>query len=393
MCSKECDQKDSAVKLLFLLPSFTFGGAERTSLNLLRGIDKSRFRVCLITSRKIFSYFEHIEIEKFLAVEDLGIETWFGSLKTFIRDIRSIALLIKREQPDLAFGMMHYPSSLLVFAKKIFRFSAKVIVSPRGPSKEYLRYFEAKMIRKLSLKLIFSFFCKYADGIVVSSEGMKEECVKNFHAVSERVRVIPNSLDFSEIAIKAEEKADLEISAGIPVISVSGRIEREKNLPYLLRAFCAVRKKKEARLLFIGDGKERNNLERISQELSIGSDVIFVGYQSNPYKFIKNSDIFVHTCLFEGFANSIIEAMACGVPVIAVDCPYGPRSIITHGKNGLLVPMDDEETLADAILKLLNDRGLRNALVAEGYQRAADFSVGKMVEGYEGFFNRIALDI
>jgi glycosyltransferase involved in cell wall biosynthesis len=178
--------------------------------------------------------------------------------------------------------------------------------------------------------------------------------------------------------------------AGARVICTSGRLEREKNLPMLLKAFREVIRGKNAKLLILGDGTMRQELEGLSHELDIAQDVVFAGHQRNPYKFIRASDIFVHTCLFEGFANVIIEAMASRVPVIAVDCPYGPRDIIEHGENGLLVKADDESSLAGAIVRLLGDEGLRSALAGRGTERSRDFSSDRMVKSYEDFFREVA---
>lgn len=381
--------KSGSVRLLFLLPSYTFGGAERTSLNLLTNINKERFKICLVTSKKLYQYFNHLHLEKFLPVEDLSLDVWFNSLKRFMLDIRTVASLLKTEKPDLAFGMMHYPSALLVFAKKLFNINSKVIVSPRGPSMEYLRYFEKDYFRRTILKGIFSFFCKYANGLIVASDGMKEECIRHLHAPARKIKVVPNSVDTNDIRIKAEEDININIPQDAFIISTSGRIEREKNLPFLLEAFCEIRKKESVKLLVLGDGSERQNLERFSEGLGIAEHVIFAGYQKNPYKFIQRSDMFVHTCLFEGFGNAIIEAMACRVPVVALDCPYGPASIITNGEDGLLVKMNDKDALIMAITKLLNDKILRDKIAHNGYIRAEAFSINNMVMGYEGFFEHI----
>jgi glycosyltransferase involved in cell wall biosynthesis len=377
-------------KLLFLLPTFVFGGAERTSLNLLNGIDKNRFRISLVTSRSIFQYFQHIDIENFIAVEDIGIDVWFGSLKRFMQDIKRTADLLKAENPDLAFGMMHYPSSLLVFAKHFFHVRTKVIASPRGPSTEYLRYFEHNLLRKACLRRIFYLFLRYADGVVVNSTGMKGECIRDFHVKEKRISVIPNSVDVQAVREMSGEDADINIEESFLVFSAAGRLEKEKNLPFLLRTFSQVRKKIEAKLLIIGEGSEKVLLQNLSAELGIADDVIFVGYQRNPYKYIVKSDIFVHTCLFEGFPNIVLEAMAFGVPVVTMDCPYGPRDIIKHGENGFLVPMNDERALVDTLLKLANNKELRDLTAKKGFERVMDFSIKKMVDGYESFFCNIA---
>lgn len=377
--------KKDKIKLLFLFPTFTFGGAERTSLNLLSGIDKTRFRICLVTSENVFQYFRHIDIEKFIPIEALGIDVWFAGLRWFMRDVSKVASLLRTEKPDLAFGMMHYPSSLLVFANKIYNLKLKVIASPRGPSIDYLQFFEQKIFRKIYLKLIFIFFCKYADGIVVASRGMKDECARHFYAYSSKIAVVPNSVDALDVKIKAEENIDMVFPAGFRLICTSGRLETAKNLPMLLKAFSVVRMREKVKLLIIGDGVERQNLEKLSHELNIAEDVIFMGHQTNPYKFIKRTDMLVHPSMSEGFANAIIEAMACGVPVVALDCNYGPRDIIKHGENGFLVPMNDEGALIDAITTLLQDRRLRDDMARRSLERAGDFSVNSMVTGYENF--------
>jgi glycosyltransferase involved in cell wall biosynthesis len=375
-----------------VLPSFTFGGAERTSLNLLGGIDRNKYRICLVTSKTMFHHFQHIGIDKFLSIEDLGIDVWFHTIKRFVLDIRKMAIVLKTEHPDLAFGMMHYPSSLLAFAKKVYNLKVKVIVSPRGPSTEYLKHFEHTFFRKAWLRWVFGFLCRSADRIVVSSTGMKEECVRDYQAIPENIEVIPNSIDIHDIKKKADEAIDIAIPPGFSVIATAGRLEREKNMPVLLKAFSEICKREKAKLLVIGDGSEKNALEILSDELDIRKDVMFVGYQNNLYKFISKADIFAHTCLFEGFANVIVEAMACGVPVVAVNCPYGPRDIIEHGVNGLLVPIQSEGSLIEALSALLKNEQLRKDMSRRGLTRSLDFAVDTMVLSYQNFFEKILLE-
>jgi glycosyltransferase involved in cell wall biosynthesis len=378
------------MRILFLLPTYTFGGAERTSLNLLGGIDKKKFRICLVTSKKIFTYFRHIDIEKFIPLEDIGIDTWFTTCTRFFHDVRRVAALLKKENPHLAFGMMHYPSSLLVFAKKIYRSGIKVIVSPRGPSTEYLRHFEPRGIRCISLRTIFRIFLRFADGIIVNSSGMMEECIRDFNAVKKNIAVIHNGVDVKRIRELSREDAGIEMKKDITVFSAAGRLSKEKNFPFLIKTFSLVRKEREALLLLIGDGFEKNFLQTLSADLGVKNDVLFLGYQNNPYKYIRRSNIFVHTCLFEGFPNIILEAMAIGVPVVSIDCPYGPRDIMKDGESGFLIPVNDEEAMAHALLKLAKDREIRERIGAKGAERAAMLTVQKMVAGYEAFFCTMA---
>lgn len=375
--------------MLFLLPSYTFGGAERTSLNLLSQINTDRFRVTLMTSRNLFPYFQHIDLEDLLPVDDIGIDIWFTKPKKFIQDISKIGSLLRQIKPELSFGMMHYPSSLIVFAKHMFRLNMKTVVSPRGPSVEYLKYFEQNIFRKKYLNYIFRFFCSRADGVIVASRGMLEECIAHYNVQPSCIRVIPNCVDVTDAKLSGNTDTELDIPEGYTVIATAGRLEREKNLSFLIPAFAKVRDAGTFKLVIVGDGTEKSSLQDSAMKLGVEDDVIFTGYQKNPHAIIRESDIFVHTCLFEGFANAIIEAMACRVPVVAVDCPYGPRDIITNGKNGFLISMDDQTKLVDIILKLKSDNGLRETIAKNGYQRALDFSCESMSRGYEAFLEEI----
>lgn len=389
MFSDKSDIKGAKIKIFFLLPSFTFGGAERTSLNLLSGIDRNLFSVCLVTSQSVYKYFENLNLHKFISIEDLKISTWFNNYSKFKQEVDNIAEVLLAEDPHIAFGMMHYPSSLLVFAKKFHNLKTKVVVSPRGPSEEYLKYFVRTVRKKLFFREVFTFSLRNADGIVVASKGMKVECIKYFSADPEIIEIIPNSVNTEEIINKTFEDIDVELPSNTFLLTALSRFEKEKNIPLLLWAFADVVKKERATLLLIGEGSELDSLVQLSHELGINNNIIFAGYQTNPYKYLKKCDIFIHTCLFEGFANVIIEAMACGVPVIATDCPYGPRDIITNGENGLLVNMNDRKALAKAIIMLMHDKNLRQSIAQKGLNRSKDFSLTAMVHGYEDFFKKI----
>lgn len=382
----------SPIKILFLHPTFTFGGAERTAFNLLRGLNKDKFIVTLVTSKKVAQHFSELSLGKIIYIDEMGIDIWFrevtiGNLKKFWSDVRIIAKLLKSESPEIAFGMMYYASSLLSIAKKIFRLKTIVISSPRGPLNAYIKtFYKDKKIDRLFWKLNFCFSCHYSDGLVVASDGTKRECIENYKARPGNVKVINNGIDAERVRERALETVATSIPSGYFIISTAGRLAHEKNLPLLLRAISMVRKTEKVKLMIIGDGPDRPELERLADAFDIKDDVYFPGFQENPYKFIKRSDLFIHTCLLEGFGNVIVEAMACGVPVIATDCPYGPREIIRNDENGILVPMEDVETLVQKILLLLHDENLRKRLSDNAYHRSLDFSVERMVEAYENFF-------
>jgi glycosyltransferase involved in cell wall biosynthesis len=179
------------------------------------------------------------------------------------------------------------------------------------------------------------------------------------------------------------------IRGNTPVIIACGRLTYPKNYQLLLEAFARTQKQINSRLLILGQGEERTSLGELTHKLEIQDKVIFLGFQKNPFKYMAISDIFVLSSRWEGFPNVILEAMACGVPVISTRCPYGPDEVITDGINGILVPVGDKDVMADAIIRLLKDKKLREQLIMGGTKRAEDFRIEKMVAEYEMMINSL----
>jgi glycosyltransferase involved in cell wall biosynthesis len=154
----------------------------------------------------------------------------------------------------------------------------------------------------------------------------------------------------------------------------------------LLRSYALVKDKVKAKLVILGEGKERRNLENLSRELLIEDRVILYGYVNNPYKFMRNAEIFVLSSKLEGFPNVLLEAMAVGVPVVSFDCPTGPNEIITNRENGILVEPGNEKELSDAIIELLSNKDMGKKFVANGLPRAEDFSIDKIIPQFTSLF-------
>jgi glycosyltransferase involved in cell wall biosynthesis len=212
----------------------------------------------------------------------------------------------------------------------------------------------------------------------------------SFSIKKEKCRVIYNPVNLQKIAILSMEAVDHPwLNDEIPVIAACGRLTVQKNYFLLLRTLRLVLKEIHVRLIILGEGDERQMLESYTEELGIQSNVAFLGFQSNPFKYIAHSTVFVLSSSWEGFSLVLVEAMACGVPVISTDCPSGPNEIITDGVNGILVPVSDEKALSDAILRLIRDEALRKQLAENGRKRAEDFRIEKIIKEYEGLFEGV----
>jgi len=145
-----------------------------------------------------------------------------------------------------------------------------------------------------------------------------------------------------------------------------------------LKALAAVRRRTPARLLIVGEGDERAGIEALAAEQGLAEAVIFAGFHPAPHSYVAEADAFVLSSRTEGLANVLVEALACGTPVVSTDCPTGPREVLDGGRYGRLTPVGDAEALAAAILETLAAPPDREALIA----RSEDFSIDRAANAY-----------
>jgi glycosyltransferase involved in cell wall biosynthesis len=136
-------------------------------------------------------------------------------------------------------------------------------------------------------------------------------------------------------------------------------------------------------LIILGEGEARKSLERLAERLGVRNDVDFPGFIKNPFPYMRNCTVFVLSSRFEGLPGALIQAMACGAPVIATDCPSGPAEIIKEGSSGFLIPVGDQERLIGAMKQLLDNEELRRSFSEAGRKAASAFEVSSMVRHYE----------
>jgi glycosyltransferase involved in cell wall biosynthesis len=231
-----------------------------------------------------------------------------------------------------------------------------------------------KMMRRLYPK---------ADRVVAVSQGVANDLISLLNLPHEKVTVIYNPVVTPELFEQAKQPVNhpwFEQNR-LPIILAVGRLTRQKDFPTLFRAFSLVRQVRPAKLLILGEGEERANLERLAIELGIQNDVSMPGFFANPFAFMAKASVFVLSSAWEGFGVVLVEALACGCPVVATDCRSGPREILGNSRYGRLVPVGDHEALAKAILETLDnpdfpaDRQIR-------LQRAMEFSVDAAVDKY-----------
>jgi glycosyltransferase involved in cell wall biosynthesis len=228
-------------------------------------------------------------------------------------------------------------------------------------------------------------FQRQADHIVAVSQGAADDLARTVHIPRERITVIYNPAVhplLSELA--AQPVVHPWFADGHPpVILAAGRLTPQKDYPTLLRAFSILRRKYMAHVVILGEGKELEGLQKLAEDLGIASDVAFLGFDINPYRYMTRCSIFVLSSLWEGFSIVLAEALACGAQIVSTDCPNGPAEILDHGKYGRLVPVGDAAAMAEA-MELAMIVPVQTEMLRG---RAEAFSIDTAVDKYLGILD------
>ncbi|MEW6166347.1 MAG: glycosyltransferase [Pseudomonadota bacterium] len=195
-----------------------------------------------------------------------------------------------------------------------------------------------------------------ASGVIAVSEGVKQDTQRVTGLPPERIVVIRNPVITPQLAEHAAEPIPHPWLADklVPVVIGMGRLTRQKDFPTLIRAFAALQKDLPSRLILLGEGKDRDALIELVGELGLVDNVLFAGFQANPYAWLAHADLFVLSSAWEGSPNALTEALALGVPSVSTDCPSGPREILDGGRYGPLVPVGDARAMTEAMRATLH---------------------------------------
>ncbi|MEY2699832.1 MAG: hypothetical protein RIQ52_587 [Pseudomonadota bacterium] len=194
-------------------------------------------------------------------------------------------------------------------------------------------------------------------GIMAICEGVRDDFIRFSGMDASKVHLVHNPVIDDALRLEARQPVQhpwLHPDAGIPVIMAIGRMSKVKDFSSLLAAFARLRTLRQARLVLVGDGRQKKRLAYQAQKLGVSDDVDMPGFMPNPYASLSKAQLLVVSSRREGGPNVLIEAMALGVPVVSTDCPYGPREILDQGRLGALVPVGHVRALADAMMQALD---------------------------------------
>ena len=392
MAIKRCMEKLKRTTVAFFLPSLDPGGTERNVVNLVNNIDKKRYAVSLVLGVAKGNFLKEINND----IPVIGLHA-YRSIATFFK----LVTYFKTSQPDIFVSAFPRVNVICIVAKIFSKAKTKIIITEHSVFSflpVIAKTFWRGMFARFFMPSICSWLYPKSDAIICVSKGIADDIIKTVNRAL-KVAVIYNPVIAGNIYQLAQEPVDhpwfsnslnsADGNSKIPVVIAVGRLVTCKDYPTLFKALKLVLKRRPCRLVILGEGPQRETLMQLADRMGISPNVAFLDFQQNPFRYMARSSVFVLASLQEGFGNVIIEAMACGAPVVSTDCPAGPGEIIENMKNGILVPVGDEKSMANAILKVLHDPVLAEKLSTAGRERAEFFSVAKSVGEYEKVFQAL----
>ncbi len=387
-------------KIAFVINSLSNGGAERTISNITRNLGGGYSCDIIVNNDSEVAY----PVEG--NVISLGLKAEKNKLKfgyqilAFVKRIVTLRRIKKEKKYDAVFSFSESASIANILSGKSY---CKVIVSVRIHLSSMAGEWLYRFIGFPIIRVIYN----HADKIVAVSEGVRYDLIDNFGIDESHIITIPNGCDLARIdKLASEELSDSEKIAlsGENVIVTMGRLDYQKGQRHLIRALKHVKDEGvDFKLLVLGQGPMLENLEEMVESYGLHDNVIFMGFCENPFRILHNADIYVLPSLFEGMGNSLIEAMACGLPCISTDHDSGAREILApdtdariknktsveHASYGVLVPVPDGKTvtnkehlsneevmMAAAIEEMLTKEDIRNRYRQKAIERAGEMNSG-----------------
>lgn len=370
------ESPDGQHRLAFYIPNLSMGGAEQVTVSIVNGLADRGHDIDLLISDPSGELRSEIH-------DDVNVVV-FGNVRLPIAGIgahvRDIARYIRQTEPAIIIPQMLHASVVCLVASLLVAADTRIVPTAhcsleRAPPESL----KSRIVRALAPRLYST-----ADHVIAVSEGVANDVAETLSVPPDRISVLNNPVDIEAVHERGTESSDhpwLE-EPDLDVILFVGRLADQKDLKTWLRTFERVHKQAPAtRGIVAGTGPRRDSLKRLAADRGLSDLVSFPGFVDNPYAFMSRASVFLLTSQYEGLPTVLIEALACGCPVVATDCPSGPREILDGGQYGRLVPVNAEGELADAVLSTISDPPPAQLLRA----RANRYKPKRILDKYERF--------
>ena len=357
-------------QVMVFRPSLGDGGADRVTVTLLQHLDRTRFAPCIALARPSGVLLD--EVPSDVPVIDLGAPRLAAAVPHLARAIR-------QRRPDAVVCTAGGANVIAVAAHRLAGSKARLVLCERSS----LRRRDRSGLRSAVELRLKRLAYRRADLVTAVSEGVASDLVELLALDRDRVQVVYNPMIADDIAARAAEPvAHPWFAGGDPVLLAIGRLVDIKDYPAMFEALAHIRRSVSARLAILGDGALRGELEARARALGLGDAVAFLGYDKNPYRYMKRARLVLQSSRAEGLPGALIQSLACGTPVVATDCDHGPREVVRDGVDGYLVPVGDPHALAERAIALLRDTAQRARFGAAGVEGARRFSITSSMQRY-----------
>jgi len=298
--------------------------------------------------------------------------------RQMLASVPALAACLDRERPDVLLSAASHAHFAALLGRRRADHAPPLVlrVSNHLSASSWNRVRRPAVLKWLAARAIY----RWADAVIAVSEGVAEDLTRRAGIPRERITVIPNPVVTPDLLGKARLPLDHPWAAPDrpPLILAAGRLVPQKDFGTLVRAFARLRAHRPARLVILGEGRERGRITALAVRLGVGEDVALPGFTDNPFAWMSHASLFVLSSAWEGLPGVLVEAMACGCPVVSTDCRSGPREVLDGGACGRLVPVGDAEALAAAMLATLGAPPPAEVLI----RRAEQFAEGPAVDRY-----------
>jgi glycosyltransferase involved in cell wall biosynthesis len=328
-------------------------GVDRVAGNLIPALARRGYRVDLLKVRRHGP--ELPSLPKGVTVVDLGSRHTYAcvlAVARYLRRYRPAAMLSDKDRVNRTALLARWISGTRTRLALRLGTTVSVDLASRGRFERW--------VQRTSIRTLY----RFADAVIVNARSVADDLCAYTGLDRQRVRVAPNPAVDEAFFAAAPPRPDHPWFAEpeIPVIVAVGELGHRKDFPTLLRAFALLRRDRPARLVILGRGRQREELLRLAAELGVAPDVALPGFRPDAIRYMAHAAAFAFTSLWEGNPLVLVEALAVGAPVVAVDCPGGVREVMDGGRFGPLVPMQDPQALADALGRVLDDPAPRDFL-------------------------------
>jgi glycosyltransferase involved in cell wall biosynthesis len=394
-------------RIALLLPNLAGGGVEACTLRTAAALLRRGFRVDLVLCERTGPLLAKVPagarvialprgpmpVARALAVaaDPVGLQAMLRPVLLAWRPAKHLPHLsglvryLRAERPDAVFASMSVPNLLAVWARRLAGVPTRVVVSEHNTLSAM--HGGSRRWRDRHLPRLLGHAYRLADGIVSVSDGVANDLARPTGLPRARITTVYNPVVTPELVALASQPLAHRwfLPAAPPVVLAVGSLSARKDFPTLVRAFARVRAERDCRLVILGQAaspkkteEKRGGLMALAGSLGVAADIDLPGFVTNPYAYLARAAVFVLSSAHEGLPGVLIEALACGCPVVSTDCPSGPAEILDGGRFGALVPVGDDQAMAAAIATTL-DRPIEAATLRE---RATLFDVDRSVDRY-----------